>query len=156
MQNKLIKHIFELQLDLLQNNPESLRSEVYTDFNADVQVDQALIDQMVQMGFPEPVVRMALENAQENPQEALDFLLQMQGEGNIDELLKKLAAKKKKKSSTNVNDGASTSTDTRIEESDKAYDRFTEDLKHVDEAYLDMPLLEEADLIIQYMRLLER
>lgn len=115
---------------------------------------------MVKMGFPEPVVKMALENAQDNPQKALDFLLQMQGEGNIDELLTNLAVtasanKETATTSDGVNEGASTSSSRKVEESDEAYDRFVEDLEFVEEDHLDIPLDEEEKLILQYMSLLE-
>lgn len=103
------------------------------------------------MGFPEQLARIALENVQNDPQKALDFLLQMQGEGSVDELFEKLASQQ---SLLSMNQGASTSS--QLDESTKAYDRFVEDIDFVDEEHLDLPLEEEEELIAQYKSLLEQ
>lgn len=103
------------------------------------------------MGFPEQLARIALENVQNDPQKALDFLLQMQGEGSVADLFEKLAART---SLPTINEGASTSS--QLVESTRAYDRFVEDIDFVDEEHLDLPLEEEEELIAQYKSLLEQ
>lgn len=136
----------KFQLDLLQTNPDSLLGDITSPT-----VDQGLIDEMVRMGFPEQLARIALENVQNDPQKALDFLLQMQGEGSVDDLIEKLASRQ---SSSSMNQGASTSS--QLVESARAYDRFVEDIDFVDEEHLDLPLEEEEELIAQYKSLLEQ
>lgn len=135
-------------MDILQTNPDSLVDEISHNT-----IDQNLIDEMTKMGFPRELAKIALENVQNDPQKALDFLLQMQGEGSVDDLFEKLAGQS---SNLGVNAGASTSTFRQLHESSKAYDRFVEDIDFVDEEHLDLPLEEEEELIAQYKSLLEQ
>lgn len=143
IQNYKSKTNISFQLDLLQTNADSLIDEISHNT-----VDQSLIDEMTRMGFPEQLARIALENVQNDPQKALDFLLQMQGEGSVDDLFEKLAASRQ-----SFSDGASTS---NLDESTRAYDRFVEDIDFVDEEHLDLPLEEEEGWIAQYKSLLEQ
>lgn len=102
---------------------------------------------MTELGFNEEVASTALRNSFNNFDEAVDFLLQLQGSGNLDALLQNLpstsAGRTVKKELNNFND------------EHKAFERFAEDISKDEDSYLDLPLLQEENYINEYKTYLD-
>ncbi|EDW65646.1 NEDD8 ultimate buster 1 [Drosophila virilis] len=153
-------------VELLQTNSAELRATLLESQSADAVQLAALL----QLGFTEPAARAALESAQNNLEQATDFLLKaIQSE---EELLQTVERVTQLATNGIGNDAASTSqaamspTGSLIDavlqkakaemEAYQAYKRLHADLTHSDQDYLDLPLLQEEQLLAEYRNLLEQ
>lgn len=153
-------------MELLQTNSAELRATLLESQSADAVQLAALL----QLGFTEPAARAALESAQNNLEQATDFLLKaIQSE---EELLQTVERVTQLATDGIGSDAASTSqaaispTGSLIDavlqkakaemEAYQAYKRLHADLTHSDQDYLDLPLLQEEQLLAEYRNLLEQ
>ncbi|XP_068156814.1 NEDD8 ultimate buster 1 [Drosophila tropicalis] len=160
-------------VDLLQFHADELRANVQTTPPADEQ----LLNILHQLGFPIPLVRVALETTQNDMKRAVEFLLKSQSNENqilkiIETMAQTLSGnlndQQQPTSSSNARPyiDLSSSKMQMIEtfltmakselESYKAYKRFNEDVTMNDNDYLDLPLIQEEQILIEYKHLLER
>lgn len=112
------------------------------------------------------MVRVALETTANNMEKALDFLVRIFG--NEEELVKQMeriseVAKGIVSDDTpSTSSGISSLVNTALDkvknemESLKAYERFNEDLSSNEQDYLDLPLVQEEQILAEYKRFLEQ
>ncbi|EDW84976.1 uncharacterized protein Dwil_GK12848 [Drosophila willistoni] len=161
-------------VDLLQFHADELGADLQTTPPADEQ----LLNILHQLGFPMALVRIALETTQNDMKRSVEFLLKSQSDENqllqvIDNMSQTLSGnpddqQQQPTSSSNARPfiDISSSKLQLIEtfltmakselESYKAYTRFNEDLTMNDNDYLDLPLIQEEQILIEYKNLLER
>jgi len=148
----------------LQTSSAELRATL----PASESVDGDQLAALLQLGFLEPAARAALESAHNNLLQATDFLLKaLQSEEELMETVERV-----KKLAIGGNDAtASTSQgaapslpliDTVLQKAKaeidayQAYKRLHADLSLNDQDYLDLPLLQEEQLLAEYRNLLEQ
>lgn len=155
-------------MELLQTNSAELRDTLPESQS----VDAVQLAALLQLGFKEPAARAALESAENNLEQATDFLLKaIQSE---EELLQTVERVTQLASGGMFNlDGASTSQAADVTpsgflidavlqkakaemEAYQAFKRLNADLTHSDQDYLDLPLLQEEQLLAEYRNLLEQ
>lgn len=159
---KKSKNDLQRALDLLQTNSNELSQNLPKRENADTD----LLEQLKQLGFKEDMVRVALETTANNMEKALDFLVRIFG--NEEELVKQMeriseVAKGIVSDDTpSTSSGISSLVNTALDkvknemESLKAYERFNEDLSSNEQDYLDLPLVQEEQILAEYKRFLEQ
>ncbi|XP_014102311.1 NEDD8 ultimate buster 1 isoform X1 [Bactrocera oleae] len=150
-------------LDLLQTSSDELLKNLPKKENADTD----LLEQLKQLGFNEDMVRVALETTSNNMENALDFLVKIFG--NEEELVKQLeriteagkiviAGDDTPSTSSGIGSLVNTALGKVKDEMEslKAYERFNEDLTSNEQDYLDLPLLQEEQILAEYKRFLEQ
>lgn len=113
------------------------------------------------------MVRVALETTSNNMENALDFLVKIFG--NEEELVKQLeriteagkiviAGDDTPSTSSGIGSLVNTALGKVKDEMEslKAYERFNEDLTSNEQDYLDLPLLQEEQILAEYKRFLEQ
>ncbi|XP_055845263.1 NEDD8 ultimate buster 1 [Episyrphus balteatus] len=148
-------------LDMLQSNTEALIEALPTTPQT---VDETLFDELKKMGFDEKTVRLALESTMNNSEKAMEFLLKtFENQNELSATIQQLV---------NATSGASTSTGAVSGESSivgkflkkaqreidsmSAYNRFNEDISPNENEYLDLPLVQEEQILAEYKRFLEQ
>lgn len=166
---------FSLKIAMLQENQSILRDEL----QQTVQPNENLAQQIIGMGFDIELVRQALQNSTNDMQKAIENLLKMQSNGTYESALKEAIDTVSKVSLAAGVNGPSTSQAIQNLEDEQqvnhlhtllvysctnhtrmfnlyfqAYDRFAEDMDVEDDAYLDLPLIEERALLDEYKKML--
>ncbi|EDX03069.2 NEDD8 ultimate buster 1 [Drosophila yakuba] len=165
--NDILKAVELLQTEADELNAVSPR--------APVTIDAMKLAQLLQLGFYEKDSRVALENASNNIEEAIESLMcAIESEEELKTILEHVS-RMAKPGDQNL-DGPSTSTASgqaqttlpspiieavlnhaRSEiETYKAYDRFNSDLKLSDMEYLDLPLIQEEKVLTEYFNMLRQ
>ncbi|XP_011187901.2 NEDD8 ultimate buster 1 [Zeugodacus cucurbitae] len=156
------KNDLQQALDFLQTNSDELLQNLPKKESADLD----LLEQLKQLGFNEDMVRVALETNKNNVDKALDFLVKIFG--NEEELLKQMERISEVAKVVVGDDTPTTSSGItslvssalgKVKnemESLKAYERFNEDLTTNEQDYLDLPLLQEEQILAEYKRFLEQ
>lgn len=153
-------------MELLQTQFDDLVSSLP---RTSVSADDDQLKHLLRLGFEEPAVRAALESTDNNVERAIEFLLRaFQTEEELQETMDKI-----QKLSHNE-DGPSTSSSSsssplsspimnsvlrqaQVEiDAMKAYQRFNSDINQNDQDYLDLPLVQEEQLLAEYRYLLEQ
>lgn len=155
-------------MELLQTNSAELRGSL----PASQSVDAVQMAALLQLGFKEPAARAALESAENNLERAADFLLKaIQSEKELLQTVERIA--KLANGGVSELNGASTSQaakgapssfliDAVLQkakaevEAYQAFNRLNADLTNADQDYLDLPLLQEEQLLAEYRNLLEQ
>lgn len=140
-----------------------------------VTVDTTKLAQLLQLGFNENDSRVALQNASNNMEEAIESLMcAIESEEELKAILKHVG-RLAENGGQNL-DGPSTSNASgqtqvalpapiieavinhaRVEiETYKAYERFNSDLKLSDLEYLDLPLIQEEKILTEYFNMLQQ
>ncbi|XP_053950530.1 uncharacterized protein LOC128858361 [Anastrepha ludens] len=156
------KNDLQRALDLLQTNSDELLQSLPKKENA----DSDILEQLKELGFNEEIVRVALETTQNDPGKALDFLVKIFGNeedllkqiSRIAEATKEIVGDDTPSTSSGLSSLASTAMD-KVKneiESLRAYERFNEDLTSNGQDYLDLPLLQEEQILAEYKRFLEQ
>ncbi|XP_067636364.1 NEDD8 ultimate buster 1 [Eurosta solidaginis] len=150
-------------LDLLQTNSDELMQNLPP---KDTSVENELMEQLKQLGFSEDLVRVALETSQNNMDKALDFLVKTFG--SEEDLLQQMNRIAETAANLTGMDGPSTSSGinslvsmamSKVNnemESLKAFERFNEDITSNEQDYLDLPLLQEEQILAEYKRFFEQ
>ncbi|XP_017056314.1 NEDD8 ultimate buster 1 [Drosophila ficusphila] len=157
-------------VELLQNEPDELRSAVPP---THASVDLVKLGHLLQLGFKEENVRVALETTSNDVERAIECLLRaFQSEDELKQTMERASRMIEGLDS----DGPSTSTSAgqmqaappspiieavlkhaRSEmETNKAYERFNSDLSQNDQDYLDLPLVQEEMVLNEYLNLLQQ
>lgn len=157
----------------LQSSLELLRlcaDELLRNLPASVSADEEMLRQLLSLGFPEPTARAALETTRNDFDRSIDFILKSLN--NENELLN--VVKNMNNLITQHDSRTATSSSSPLPrtpemlaliesvlhktehemESFNAYKRFNEDLTDNDQDYLDLPLEQEEQILIEYKRLL--
>lgn len=158
---------------MLQENQSVLRDEL----QQTVQPNENLAQQIIGMGFDIELVRKALQNSTNDMQKAIENLLKMQSNGSYESALKEAIETVSKVSlAAGVNAPSTSQAIQNLEDEQQvnhlhtlriysctnrmsklhfqAYDRFAEDMDVEDDAYLDLPLIEERALLDEYKKML--
>ncbi|TDG39228.1 hypothetical protein AWZ03_014349 [Drosophila navojoa] len=155
-------------VELLQTNFAELRASLPESQS----VDGVQLAVLLQLGFKEPAARAALESAENNLERATDFLLKaIQSEEELlltVERVTKLANggafELNGASTSHAAEGAPSSflIDAVLQKAKaevqayQAFKRLNADLTNADQDYLDLPLLQEEQLLAEYRNLLEQ
>lgn len=153
------------QLDLLHSNAEELSRSLPPSQTA----DDEILSQLKQLGFSEEMARAALETTQNSLDKAIEFLMKTHGsETELMETMERMTATASAIITNNDYEGPSTSSGVNTlvtkaldkahkeMESLKAYKRFTEEMPDNEHDYLDLPLIQEEQILTEYKRLLEQ
>ncbi|KAH8344529.1 hypothetical protein KR084_005944 [Drosophila pseudotakahashii] len=154
-------------VELLQTEADELRAALPRN---SVASDQDKLAQLLQLGFNEDNSRVALENASNNMERAIECLLRaFQSEDELRETIERVGRM--------TFDGPSTSNASIIEgqtappsplieavlkharseiETYKAFERFNADISQNDMDYLDLPLVQEEKVLQEYLGLLQQ
>ncbi|XP_017079863.2 NEDD8 ultimate buster 1 [Drosophila eugracilis] len=170
---KRTKNNLERSLDLLQHHSNDLRANL----PATPPVDESLLSTLQQLGFPATSARTALETTENDFRKSMEFLLK--SFVSEDELLAVIEAMQKLlkdqgPSSSNRGTGNSSTPLLNLSatelaliqsvlvkaksemESYNAFKRFNEDLAENNSHYLDLPLVQEEQVLNEYRHLLEQ
>ncbi|XP_075156008.1 NEDD8 ultimate buster 1 [Haematobia irritans] len=152
-------------LDLLQTNADELSRSLPPATN----IDNDILSQLQQLGFTEDLARVALETTQNSLDKAIEFLIKTHGsETELMAAMEKMANVAASAITSSQFDGPSTSSGVnglvtkaldkahKEMESLKAYKRFTEEMPDNEHDYLDLPLIQEEQILAEYKRLLEQ
>ncbi|KAM7348693.1 NEDD8 ultimate buster 1 isoform 2-T2 [Cochliomyia hominivorax] len=152
-------------LDILQSNAEELRQNL----PPAADVDNDILAQLQQLGFSEDMARVALETTQNSLDSAIEFLVKMYGsETELMTAMERMIEAGNTLAENANYGGPSTSSggntlitkalDVCKKEMDslKAYERFTEEITDNEQDYLDLPLIQEEQILAEYKRLLEQ
>ncbi|KAH8409075.1 hypothetical protein KR009_006286 [Drosophila setifemur] len=157
-------------VELLQTQSAELRAALPP---RDCSVDADQLAHLLQLGFDEPAVRAALESTSNNVDRAIEYLLRaFQSEEELNRTVERISQMVAGTGGQVDDDGPSTSNSNpappspiiksvlrqaRTEiEALKAYERFNSDLSQNDQDYLDLPLIQEEQLLNEYRNLLEQ
>ncbi|XP_016997277.2 NEDD8 ultimate buster 1 [Drosophila takahashii] len=172
---KRTKNNLERSLDLLQRHSDDLRANL----PATPAVDESLLSTLQQLGFPAPNARVALETTDNNFRKSIEFLLKsFVSEAELLGVIEKMTKLVEDLGPSGSKRGSSSSSSTtplvnlsgskmrlvksvlsqaKSEiESYNAYKRFNEELSEINSHYLDLPLVQEEQILIEYRNLLER
>uniref|UniRef100_A0A1A9WA10 UBA domain-containing protein n=1 Tax=Glossina brevipalpis TaxID=37001 RepID=A0A1A9WA10_9MUSC len=145
-------------LNLLQNHPEELSRKLPSHRSADIE----LMQQLQQLGFSESYVRIALETTRNNLERAIDFLIKMYTDeedlAKFVERMTTIAAEQGAPStSTGLNSLAQRIAQRAMNEIESlnAYNRFKQDFIDNEMDYLDLPLIQEEQILEEYKHLLK-
>lgn len=158
-----------MQLDLLNTNADELSRSLPPPQTADTEI----LTQLQQLGFSEEMARVALETTQNSLDKAIEFLIKTHGsETELLSAMERISTSAAAAASAIVanqdNEGPSTSSGVsslvsktlekaqKEMESLKAYKRFTEEMPDNEHDYLDLPLVQEEQILAEYKRLLEQ
>ncbi|KAI8044637.1 NEDD8 ultimate buster 1 [Drosophila gunungcola] len=170
---KRTKNNLDRSVDLLQRHSDELRANL----PAVPPVDESLLSTLLQLGFQAPSARAALETTENNFRKSVEFLLK--SFVNEAELLAVVEAMTKllEDHGPSGSNRATTNSSTPIlnlsvsklnfiesalgmakseMESYNAFKRFNENLSENSSNYLDLPLVQEEQILNEYRRLLER
>lgn len=127
---------------------------------------------LLQLGFTEPAARAALESTRNNLEQATDFLLKaMQSEEELLQTVERVTQLARSGAGAGSDATASTSQGASVSgslidavlhktkkevEAYQAYKRLHADFQQNDQDYLDLPLQQEEQLLIEYRNLLEQ
>uniref|UniRef100_A0A1I8NVK4 UBA domain-containing protein n=1 Tax=Stomoxys calcitrans TaxID=35570 RepID=A0A1I8NVK4_STOCA len=152
-------------LDLLQTNADELSRSLPPAQNADTDI----LSQLQQLGFTEDLARVALETTQNSLDKAIDFLIKTHGsETELMAAMERMTNAAVATVASDQYEGPSTSSGVNTlvtkalgkaqkeMESLKAYQRFTEEMPDNENDYLDLPLVQEEQILAEYKRLLEQ
>ncbi|XP_061396692.1 NEDD8 ultimate buster 1 [Musca vetustissima] len=156
-------------LDLLNTNAEELSRSLPPPQTADSEI----LTQLQQLGFTEDMARVALETTQNSLDKAIEFLIKTHGSETelltaMERISTSAAAAASDMVANQDNEGPSTSSGVtslvtkaldkaqKEIESLKAYKRFTEEMPDNEHDYLDLPLVQEEQILVEYKRLLEQ
>ncbi|XP_037937514.1 NEDD8 ultimate buster 1 [Teleopsis dalmanni] len=144
-------------LELLQTQGDELRSSV----SAPTSVNNLLLDELKKLGFDEQLANIALQTTGNNIDKAADYLIRMLNDENqLKSMMEKVSQ------ALNAADGPSTSSGINSLASDliqkaqleleslTAYRRFHVDITDTENDYLDLPLLQEEQILTEYRNLL--
>lgn len=133
------------------------------------QADNEILSQLQQLGFSEEMARVALETTENSLDNAIEFLMKMYGnETELANAMDRITAAAAAALTNDNYGGPSTSSGAnslvtkaldkaqKEMESLKAYDRFTEEMTDNEQDYLDLPLVQEEQILAEYKRLLEQ
>ncbi|XP_044248911.1 NEDD8 ultimate buster 1 [Drosophila takahashii] len=149
-------------VELLQTEAEVLRAALPRN---SVASDQDKLAQLLQLGFNEANSRVALENASNNMERAIECLLRaFQSEEELRETIERVGRLAFDGPSTS---SASTAPPSPIIEAVlkharseietyQAYERFNADISQNDMDYLDLPLVQEEKVLQEYLGLLQQ
>ncbi|ALC44710.1 CG5111 [Drosophila busckii] len=153
-------------LELLQMNSVELRNDLPDAPSA----DPLQLATLLQLGFPEAVARAALESTHNSLEQATDFLLKsLQSEEELMETVERIIqlasggeAAASTSQGTALAGGMSPLMDLVLQKAKseltayQAYKRLHADLTHNEHEYLDLPLVREEQLLLEYRKLLEQ
>ncbi|KAH8273385.1 hypothetical protein KR018_006519 [Drosophila ironensis] len=152
-------------VDLLQTQSQELTASLP---EKDITADTDQLSHLLQLGFDEPAVRAALESTSNNVERAIECLLRaFDNEKELNETVERISklASQEDGPSTSKSSGSLPPSPivkkvlrqakTEIEAM-KAYERFNSDLSQSDQDYLDLPLVQEEQLLAEYRALLEQ
>ena len=149
----------------MQTNADELRENLPPTLPA----DNDILSQLQQLGFDEEIARLALETSENSLDSAIEFLMKLHGnEEELESLMTRMMELATSTADNNDYGGPSTSSGAdslltkaldqakKEMESLKAYDRFTQELTNTEQDYLDLPLVQEEQILAEYKRLLEQ
>lgn len=149
--------MFNFQINMLQDNYEQLSREI----SEAVTPAPDLLDQITKIGFPKEIVEMALRYNVNDMEKTVEYLLSLQSNNNFASTLETLTNQL-------MDGGASTSSGgdvnllkekfkerikTDLEEK-KALERFSEDVSDESDDHLDLALVQEENILIEYKKFL--
>jgi len=159
-------------VELLQTEADVLRAALPRNR---VTSDQDKLVQLLQLGFKEDNSRVALENASNNIERAIESLLRaFQSEEELKETLERVGRMAGIEgqnwdgpSTSSASIGAQTAPPSPLIEAVmkharseietyKAYERFNADISQNDMDYLDLPLVQEEKVLHEYLNLLQQ
>lgn len=148
-----------LQLNLLQNHTEELSRQLPLD--GAVNID--LMQQLQQLGFSESRVRVALETTRNNLESAIDFLVKMyiDEEEDLSKFIERMTTVATDQGAPSTSTGLNNLAQQIVEKATKeieslnAYNRFKQDFIANDLDYLDLPLIQEEQILAEYKHLLK-
>lgn len=152
---------------MLQDNSAELRRELA----ADTTTEDSLIKEITNMGFNAEIVRIALQSVDERTVDRIvEVMLKMQNDGSYEESLATLLASTTATSMDAVGACSSShaSANHNLEtirqniqkhvakhaETKEAFDRFSEGVSKNDDEYLDLPLVQEEQILLEYKQFL--
>lgn len=142
---------------MIQQNYEELSLEL----SKDVTPKEDLLDQITKIGFPKEIVEMALKYNTNDMEKTVDYLLSLQSNINFASTLEAITSQ--------FFDGPSTSSGSadvdalkekfkkRIKtdlEEREALERFSEDVSAESDDHLDLTLIQEENILIEYKKFL--
>ncbi|ALC48542.1 CG15445 [Drosophila busckii] len=149
-------------LELLQLNAVELSNDLPDTPSADA----LQLATLLQLGFPEAAARAALESTRNQLEQATDFLLKsLQSEEELMETVERimnLASGDASAASTSQGSAIGGLMDSVLQKAQAeltayhAYKRLHADLTHNEQDYLDLPLVQEEQLLLEYRKLLEQ
>lgn len=158
----------QASLELLQSRADELRQSL----PASVDADQKMLSALLHLGFKEATARAALETTRNDMDRAIDFILKsLTNEKELSSVVRhmnRLAMQSEDRAASSSTAQVSIIlTDEMLQlirsvlhkteavmESFNAYKRFNADLTDNDQDYLDLPLEQEEQILIEYKRLL--
>lgn len=172
---KRTRNNLDRSLELLQNHSEELRANL----PAALPVDESLVSTLQQLGFQPTSARAALETTDNDFPKAVEFLLKSFASktellGVIRAMTKLLEDHAPSGSNRATNNNSASSPFANLSgskltlvqaalsqaktemETYTAFKRFNEDIAENHPDYLDLPLVQEAQILTEYRQLLER
>uniref|UniRef100_A0A1B0A0W3 UBA domain-containing protein n=1 Tax=Glossina pallidipes TaxID=7398 RepID=A0A1B0A0W3_GLOPL len=141
-------------LNLLQNHTEELSRELPLD--GTVNID--LMQQLQQLGFSESRVRVALETTRNNLESAIDFLVKMYtDEEDLSKFIERITTVATDQGAPSTSTGLNNLAQQIVEKATKeieslnAYNRFKQDFIANDLDYLDLPLIQEEQILAEFL-----
>ncbi|KAL9882660.1 NEDD8 ultimate buster 1 [Glossina fuscipes fuscipes] len=145
-------------LNLLQNHTEELSRKL--PLEGTINID--LMEQLQQLGFSESRVRIALEATRNNLESAIDFLVKMYtDEKDLSMFIERMTAVATDQGAPSTSTGLNSLAQQIVEKAAKeieslnAYNRFKQDFIANDFDYLDLPLIQEEQILAEYKHLLK-
>lgn len=152
---------------MLQDNSTELRQELATETST----ENDLIQEITNMGFNVEIVRMALESVDERTVDRIvEVMLKMQRDGSYEESLATLmatttamdgqllgACSSNQAQANNNLEAVKENIQKHIKkhaETKEAFDRFSEGVSKNDDEYLDLPLVQEEQILLEYKKFL--
>ncbi|KAH8344627.1 hypothetical protein KR067_001670 [Drosophila pandora] len=161
-----INKLLPFQVELLQTQFDELVSSLP---RTSVSADDDQLKHLLRLGFDEPAVRAALESTDNNVERAIEFLLRaFQTEEELQETMDKISKLSHNEDGPSTSSSSSSSPlsspiinsvlrQAQVEiDAIKAYQRFNSDINQNDQDYLDLPLVQEEQLLAEYRCLLEQ
>ncbi|XP_016974421.1 NEDD8 ultimate buster 1 [Drosophila rhopaloa] len=170
---KKTKNNLDRSLDLLQRHSDELRANL----TATPPVDESLLSTLQQLGFQTQTARSALETTENDFRKSVEFLLKsfvnetelMAVIGAMTKLLEDHGPSGSNRTTSNSSAPLLNLSSSKLAliqsvlgqaksemESYNAFKRFNEDLSENSSNYLDLPLVQEEQILSEYRRLLER
>uniref|UniRef100_A0A1A9ZNF3 UBA domain-containing protein n=1 Tax=Glossina pallidipes TaxID=7398 RepID=A0A1A9ZNF3_GLOPL len=152
------KNDLNIALDLLQNYTDELRRKLSSDYT----VDARIMQQLLQLGFEESHVRIALQMSPNNLENAIDILIKYHTDcEDLSSFVKRMTAIANEENIPSTSNGLTSLAEkiakkaTKEIESLNAFVRFKEELSDNELDYLDLSLAQEEQILEQYKLLIK-
>lgn len=149
----------KFQINMLQDNYEQISQEL----SEEVTPEPDLLDEITKIGFPKEIVEMALKFNANDMEKTVEYLLSLQSNNNFASTLETLTNQLLGEGGPSTSSGSSDINaikekfkeriKTDLEEKE-ALERFAEDVSAESDDHLDLALVQEEAILIEYKKFL--